>query len=144
MPELCSLYIDFRTAPNQDVLALKAELEGIVKSLKLEGDVELFHFRRGFEGQNVDRLVQAIEQAHSGMFGGRPELAVGPVCSMWRDDNVFHEAWIPAVNYGPGASVGGGNLSISLIDLYKAAQIYAMTALDLCNQDKTINMCTIK
>ena len=144
MPELCSLYIDFRTAPNQDVLALKAELERIVKSLRLEGEVELFHFRRGFEGQNVDRLVRAIERAHSGMFGVKPELAVGPVCSMWRDDNVFHEAGIPAANYGPGAIVGGGNLSISLDDLHKAALIYATIVLDLCNQDKTINMCTIK
>ncbi len=137
MPELCSLYLDFRIAPNQDALALKAELEGIVNSLRLEGEVELFHFRRGYEAQNVDRLVRAIEQAHNGLFGGRPELAVGPVCSMWRDDNVFSEVGIPAANYGPGVSVGGGNLSISLDDLHKAAKIYAMIALDLCNQDKT-------
>jgi acetylornithine deacetylase/succinyl-diaminopimelate desuccinylase-like protein len=136
-PELCSLYIDFRIAPNQDILALKAELEGIVKSLSLEGEVDLFNFRRGYEAQNVGRLVQAIERAHHSMFGAKPELAVGPVCSMWRDDNVFHEAGIPAVNYGAGASVGGGNLSISLNDLHKAAQIYAITILDLCNQDKS-------
>jgi acetylornithine deacetylase/succinyl-diaminopimelate desuccinylase-like protein len=136
MPELCSLYLDCRTAPNQDVMALKVEIESIVKSLKLEGEVELFHFRRGYEAKNVDPLIQAIEQAHTYIFAERPEVASGPVCSMWRDDNVFSEAGIPVVNYGPGASVGGGNFSISLEDLYKAAQIYAMIILDLCNQEK--------
>jgi len=138
-PELCSLYIDCRTVPNQDVLALKAELEQIVGSLRMEGKVELFVFRRGYEAQNIDRLAGAIGQAHHRYFGEEPKIVVGPECSMWRDINIFNEVGIPAATYGPAASAGDyGNLCITLDDLYKATQIYAEIALNLCTQDKTV------
>ncbi len=137
-PELCSLYVDCRTAPDQDVLAIKGELEEIIQSLGLEGEVELVHFRRGYEAQNIDRLAETVGRAHSRLFNEKPEPAIGPVCSMWRDDNVFNEAGIPAVNYGPGVGPGGGTLTITLDELHKAAQVYAMVALDLCNQVKTV------
>ncbi len=137
-PELCSLYLDCRTVPDQDVLVIKAELEEVIRSLHMEGKVELFVFRRGYEARNIDRLAGAIGQAHSRYFGGEPKIVVGPECSMWRDINIFNEVGIPAATYGPAAGAGAyGNLCITLEDLYKAAQIYAMIALDLCTQEKT-------
>ena len=138
-PELCSLYVDCRTVPDQDVLAIKAELEEVIGSLHMEGKVELFVFRRGYEAQNIDRLAGAIGQAHSRYFGGEPKIVVGPECSMWRDINIFNEVGIPAATYGPAAGAGAyGSLCITLEDLYKATQIYAMVALDLCMQEKKV------
>ena len=138
-PELCSLYVDCRTVPNQDVLAIKAELEEVISSLNMEGKVELFVFRRGYEAQNVDRLADAIGRTHQSCFGEKPEIVVGPECSMWRDINIFNEVGIPAVTYGPAAGAGAyGNLCITLEDLYKATQVYALTALDLCTQEKKV------
>jgi hypothetical protein len=55
---------------------------------------------------------------------------------MWRDINVFNEVGIPALTYGPAASAGGGNVCVTIDDLYKTAQVYAVLALDLCNQEK--------
>ena len=136
-PEVCSLYIDCRLAPNQDALALKGELEEINRSLGLEGEVEILHFRRGYEAEKIDRLAQAIGQAHKRVFHEGVKPVIGPECSMWRDDNVFKEAGIPAVNYGPGIYASSGIYAIALDDLHNAAQVYALTALDLCNQDKT-------
>lgn len=137
-PELCSLYIDCRTTPNQDVLALKAELEELIRALHMEGTVELYVFRRGYEAQNIDRLSRAIAQAHLKTFGEKPQPVVGPECSMWRDINVFNEVGIPAATYGPAAGAGiMGNFNIALDDLEKAAGIYAMVALDICSQAKS-------
>ena len=137
-PELCSLYVDCRTTPNQDVLALKDELESMLRSLNLEGKVELYVFRRGYEARNIEPLYRAIEQAHLNVFDEKPEPVVGPECSMWRDINIFNEVGIPAATYGPAAGAGAyGNLCITLDDLYKASKIYAMVALNLFGQVKT-------
>lgn len=135
--EVCFLYVDLRMAPNQDVLAIKADLEEIIRSLQLEGEAELCVFRRGYEAQNIDRLAEAIEQAHSRLFNEKPKRVVGPHCSMWTDMNVFNEAGIPAATYGPAGGLGEGKLSVTVDELYKVAQVYAMVALDLCNQEKT-------
>lgn len=134
--EVCFLYVDLRLAPNQDVMAVKADLEGIISSLRLEGEVELVVFRRGYEAQNIDRLAEAIEKAHYGLFNDKPGRVVGPHCSMWTDMNVFNEAGIPAATYGPPGGLGAGKFSTTIDDLYKTAQVYAMVALDLCNQEK--------
>jgi acetylornithine deacetylase/succinyl-diaminopimelate desuccinylase-like protein len=118
-------------------MALKAELEDIIRSINLEGKVELYVFRRGYEARNIDRLSGAIEQAHLNVFGEKPEPVVGPECSMWRDINIFNEVGIPAATYGPAVGAGTmGKLNIALDDLMNAARIYAMAALDVCNQEK--------
>jgi len=39
--------------------------------------------------------------------------------------------------YGPPGGLGEGKFGTTIDDLYKTAQVYALTALDLCNQEKT-------
>ena len=134
--ELCSIYVDFRTAPDQDVLAIKAKLEDIIQKLQLKGKAELFAFRRGYEAQNIDCLVKAIEKAHYRLFKEKLKPVIGPECSMWRDINVFNEAGIPAATYGPGAGMGGGNYCLTIEGMCQTAQAYVMIALDICNQKK--------
>ena len=63
----------------------------------------------------------------------------GHITSMWRDTNIFNEVGIPAVDYGPGAGRGGGNVGIALDDLLKTAQVYALVVLDICNQKKIVH-----
>ncbi len=139
-PELCLLYVDCRTTPNQDVMALKCELEDIIRSARLEGKVELYVFRRGYEANNIERLSQAVGQAHFRIRGEKMQAAIGPECSMWRDINIFNEVGIPAATFGPAVGAGsfGEAFCITLDDLYKTAQIYALTALDICRQDKHV------
>jgi hypothetical protein len=43
---------------------------------------------------------------------------------------------IPAVTYGPGISVGGGTFGMKISDLVTGTKLYALTALDLCSQDR--------
>jgi hypothetical protein len=56
---------------------------------------------------------------------------------MWRDINCFNEMRIPALTYGPGISVGGGNFGMKISTLVTGAQLYGLTALRLCNQDRS-------
>jgi hypothetical protein len=44
---------------------------------------------------------------------------------------------IPAVTYGPGVSVGGGQFVMPISALVTGTRLYALTALDLCNQDRS-------
>ncbi len=150
-PEVCSLYLDVRTPPGLDVLALKAELEQMVRSLRADGDwdVELIVFRRGFEAKNIDRLAEAVERAHVSLFKEKSKPVQEPICSMWRDINPFNEVGIPALTYGPptfaATMLHAGELATapkadcqSLDNLHNTAQLYAMIAMDICNQEKKV------
>jgi len=84
----------------------------------------------------VEPLASAITRAHQAILGGAPKPAAPPFSSMWRDINCFNEMRIPAITYGPGISVGGGNFGMKIADLVTGARLYALTALDLCNQER--------
>jgi acetylornithine deacetylase/succinyl-diaminopimelate desuccinylase-like protein len=130
----CAIYVDVRTTPVQNPLDVREELRDLVAGLGLEGEVELFVYRPAYEADpvKVQPLASAITRAHQTLLGGTPPQA----SSMWRDINCFNEMRIPAITYGPGVSVGGGNFGMKIDTLVTGARLYALTALDLCNQER--------
>lgn len=134
--QVCHVYVDLRLAPDQDVLAARAELAGLLRDAGLDADVDVAMFRRGYEARNAERLVKAVERAHTQVTGAIPGRPAAPESSMWRDINAFNESGIPAVQYGPGGGMGGGNFALTIDDAVTAARVYAGAALDLCNQVK--------
>ena len=132
----CAIYVDVRITPTQNPLDVREELRGLLSSAGLNGEVDLYVYRRGYEGRQVEPLAGSIRQSHRQIFGELPKLAPAPYSSMWRDINVFNEMGIPAITYGPGASVGGGNFAMRIEDLVTAAKLYALIALDVCNQER--------
>jgi len=134
-PSICHLYVDVRINPDQDLLSVQRELEEALAGVRVPVTVEPFAFRRGYEGKDVDGVVQAVERAHARVIGGTPGRPVVPITSMWRDSNVFNEVGMPTVVYGPGASVGGGNFAIEIESLVNAARVYAAIAMELCGVD---------
>lgn len=130
-PQLCSLYIDCRIPPGNNPLSIKRELEELLKKLDYEGMVETVIFRPGYEAdiERIQPLYQAVRKAHRGVFGTDPEFAKPPHLSMWRDINAFNQVGIPSLNYGPRPL---DRTAIEIDDLMRAAQIYALTALNLC------------
>ena len=135
----CAIYLDVRITPKQEPLDIREDLRRIMRDAGLDGEVELYVYRPGFE---VDEkkgapLREAIAHAHSSVVGG--ELQLGPVStsSMWRDLNCFNEMRIPSYTYGPGASVGGGVFRMPIQNLIAGAQLYVHTALNLCNQERS-------
>lgn len=130
--ELCSMYLDVRIVPGQDVLAIRAELRGLLRDLGTGGDVELFVYRLPHEAREPGLLLDAIRQAHRDEFGSPPDMAPSPFVSMWRDLNPFNEMGIPCITYGPGTSVEG-QMALSVDDLVRTARLYASIAIQICS-----------
>jgi hypothetical protein len=127
-----------RTTPVQNPLDIRDELRALMAGAGLDGEVELFVYRPAYEADpgKVAPLRGAITRAHQALLGVTPPLAAPPFSSMWRDINCFNEMRIPAITYGPGVSVGGGNFGMKISTLVTGAQLYALTALELCNQER--------
>jgi acetylornithine deacetylase/succinyl-diaminopimelate desuccinylase-like protein len=135
----CAIYVDVRVTPAQNPLDVREELRRLVAECGLPGEVELYVYRPAYEADatRVGPLAGAITRAHEAVLGTKPKPAAPPFSSMWRDINCFNEMRIPAITYGPGVSVGGGNFGMRIADLVTGTKLYAMAALDLCNQDRT-------
>lgn len=131
-PEVCELYVDLRTAPDQSPTATVHEVRELLEAAGVEGEVELYLHRPGHEARGVEPLADAVRVAHRHVFGSEPGLPSAPTTSMWRDTNVWNELGVPAAMYGPGPGSGGGGVSVDVGDLHKAALVYAGTALELC------------
>lgn len=134
----CAIYVDVRITPIQDPLNIREELRGLLKSVGLSGEVELYVYRPAFEADatKIGPLKSAITQAHRAIMGSEPGPAPVPASSMWRDINVFNEMRIPSLTYGPGVSSGGGKYAIKIENMILGTKLYAQTAINLCNQDR--------
>ncbi len=112
-------------------MAIGHELRALLDELSVEGEVEQFVNRPGYEAQGIEPFVEALDAAHEFEFGNACEIATPPVCSMWRDHNVFNEIGIPALTYGPPGVAERGR-SRWRDDLFRTARVYALTALAFC------------
>ena len=135
----CAVYVDVRVTPAQNPLDVREELRQLVHDTGVPGEVELYVYRAAYEADphKVAPLAGAITRAHQTILGSTPGPAAPPFSTMWRDINCFNEMRIPAMTYGPGISVGGGNFGMKIADLVTGARLYALTALDLCNQERS-------
>jgi acetylornithine deacetylase/succinyl-diaminopimelate desuccinylase-like protein len=135
----CAIYLDVRITPVQNPLDIREDLRRMLASLGLAGEVELYTYRPAVEADpvKVEPLAGAITRAHQAIVGSTPKHATPPFSSMWRDINCFNEMRIPAITYGPGVSVGAGTFGMKISDLVTGAKLYALTALDLCSQDRS-------
>jgi acetylornithine deacetylase/succinyl-diaminopimelate desuccinylase-like protein len=131
-PELCMIYLDIRTVPGQDSARITHELRALLAELGLEGRVEQFLNRPGYEAEGIEPLSEALDEAHRSEFGEECGIASSPECSMWRDHNVFNEVGIPALTYGPPGVAGAGTFAVRKEDLLHTARVYALTALAMC------------
>jgi acetylornithine deacetylase/succinyl-diaminopimelate desuccinylase-like protein len=132
-PVTCSLYLDVRLPPEETPLSVQDELRALLAAAGLEGEVECYLFRRGYEAVGSEPLVEGLRAATRAERGddvGRPGHTPS---SMWRDLNVYNELGMPAVTFGPGQGTGAGNVSIAVDDLVSCARIFARTALEICS-----------
>lgn len=135
-PQLCSFYVDTRILPGANPMDLRDSLRNLLTQVGVEGTVELFLYRPGFEVRGADRLVETIRRCHDQVFQDPPMIVADPVTSMWRDTNAFNELGIPAISYAPRSVSHAAKKSFKVKDLQAAAVVYARIAMDLCNQDR--------
>jgi acetylornithine deacetylase/succinyl-diaminopimelate desuccinylase-like protein len=136
-PQVCSLYLGAFTPPGQNPLDIQDEIQEALRAAGVPAtDIELYHFRRGYEAQNADRLKESVLRAHNATFGAPPPRPNPATSSMWRDVNIFNEVGIPAITYGPRSEHHAEKRSFKIESLYQAACVYARLIVDLCNQEK--------
>jgi acetylornithine deacetylase/succinyl-diaminopimelate desuccinylase-like protein len=135
-PQIAAFYVDTRILPGANPMDVRDELRGVLRKVGVEGTVELFVYRPGFEAKGAERLIDAIRRCHAETFSTPPAIVGDPVTSMWRDTNAFNELGIPAISYAPRATSHATTKSFAVKDLTDAAIVYARIALDLCNQDR--------
>nr|WP_269751191.1 M20/M25/M40 family metallo-hydrolase [Acuticoccus mangrovi] len=132
--ELCALYLDCRLTPVSDPLEIRRELRDLLAETGLEGEVELFLYRRSYGAGDNEVLLDGLRRGHEATIGGALELAEPVFSSMWRDVLIFNEMGIPAITYGPPRSFRQQAMSVD--DLARSAAVYARTALEVCTREK--------
>jgi acetylornithine deacetylase/succinyl-diaminopimelate desuccinylase-like protein len=138
-----ALYVDVRLAPGTDALAIQDELHGLARGLGIEVDIQPYLYRRGYQAKGNDVLRDSAVRACQEILKGGPPAPASGYVSMWRDRNIFSELGIPAISFGPPRSGGRDTkgpygLYIEKTDMLRAAQIYALLALDICNRDRSL------
>jgi acetylornithine deacetylase/succinyl-diaminopimelate desuccinylase-like protein len=135
--DMCSIYVDVRVPPANSFSDVERELKKVVLSQGFGGEVQLYMARRGYEGKNVEPIVDSIRKAHRAIRGKECPPVSAPEISMWRDINVFNEVGIPAVTFGfPRRSEPGlSEKFVDIDDLVDCAKMYALVALDTCGTE---------
>ncbi len=135
-PQICSFYVNTRILPGASPLDIRTELEALLGRVGVEGEVELFQYRPGFEVKGAEVFIDTIKRCHAQTFSFPPAIVADAVTSMWRDINAFNELGIPAISYAPRSASHSAKKSFKIADLVDASRVYARIAMDLCNQDR--------
>lgn len=136
-PGVCNLYVDVRTPPQVRPVTVQNEITKALASLAAEYEMEAYKSLLGHEGKDVEPLVKSIEEIYQYLFGEKVKPEASDRASIWTDTNVYNELGIPAVKIGPrGKRIGPRNEEIKIDDMVKAAQLYALVALDICNRER--------
>jgi acetylornithine deacetylase len=136
-PGVCSIYVDIRMPPQLRPVAIKHDLQRMLDGLGIDYDMDVYKSLLGHEGKNVEPLVQCAQEAYQHLFGEKLKHETPDRASIWTDTNVYNELGIPAIKIGPrGRRISARNEEIEIDVMVKAAQLYAVMALDICNRER--------
>ena len=134
-PGVCSIYVDVRMPPQVRPLTIQREVEHVLDGLGVAYELEVYKSLLGHEGKNVDPLVRSTEDVFRYLFGEKIKPESPDRASIWTDTNIYNELGIPAIKIGPrGRRISARNEEIDIDEMVKAAQIYALMALDICSR----------
>jgi acetylornithine deacetylase/succinyl-diaminopimelate desuccinylase-like protein len=136
-PGVCSIYVDVRMPPQVRPIAIQRELEQALNATGLDYEMDIYKSLLGHEGKNVEPLVKCAEEVHAYLFGKTIKPETPDRASIWTDTNIYNELGIPAIKIGPrGRRISARNEEIEIDVMVKAAQIYALMALDICGRTR--------
>jgi acetylornithine deacetylase/succinyl-diaminopimelate desuccinylase len=151
VPDLCRLWLRIRYVPAYDPKKLKEMINEVLQKVgkKFGFDSEVIITKKSYQwkwGRVIakpypaeiskdSRIVKVLRRNTKHVIGKNPKI-VG--FKGWADSALFiNDARIPTAQFGPG---NGGAHSprefLELDQLHKAADIFALTALDLCLQTR--------
>ena len=137
-PGVCSVYVDVRTPPELRSVQVQHELKAVLAKLGIEHEIEMYASKMGYEAKQVESVIKVLEESYQALFAKKTPTPTGVHASIWTDTNIYNEMGIPACKFG----LGGGRWKfrseqIDIEDIYQAAQVYAVAALEICNWEKT-------
>jgi acetylornithine deacetylase/succinyl-diaminopimelate desuccinylase-like protein len=136
-PGVCSIYVDVRMPPQVRPVTIQSELEQMLNRLGVDYDLDVYRSLLGHEGKNVEPLVQSAQEVFLHLFNERIRPESPDRASIWTDTNIYNEIGIPAIKIGPrGRRISARNEEIEIDVMVKAAQIYALMALDICSRER--------
>jgi len=134
-PGVCSIYLDVRMPPHVRPITIQHELRQTLDRLGLDYEMDVYKSLLGHEGKNVEPLVRAAEEIYQYLFREKIKPETPDRASIWTDTNVYNELGIPAIKIGPrGRRISARNEEIEA--MVKAAQLYALMALDICSRER--------
>ncbi len=134
-PGVCNLYVDIRIPPRVRPVTVQYEIERALKPLGIDFEMIAYKSLLGHEGKEVKPLVQSLEEIYKHLFGEKLKPEAPDRASIWTDTNVYNELGIPTVKIGPrGKRIGPRSEELEIDQMLKAAKIYALVALDICNR----------
>jgi acetylornithine deacetylase/succinyl-diaminopimelate desuccinylase-like protein len=124
--------------PQVRPVQIQNELEKALNATGIEYDMDIYKSLLGHEGKNVEPLVSCAEEVYQFLFGEKIKAEAPDRASIWTDTNVYNELGIPAIKIGPrGRRIGPRNEEMEIDTMVKAAQVYALIALDICGRQKS-------
>jgi acetylornithine deacetylase/succinyl-diaminopimelate desuccinylase-like protein len=138
-PGVCSIYLDVRTPPELRPLQVQRELKAVLSKLGVEYEIDMYASKMGYDAKGVEPIVKVIEDSYQSLFGKKTPAPTGIHASIWTDTNIYNELGIPACKFG----LGGGKYKIrseqiDVDNIFQAAQVYALAALEICNWERQI------
>lgn len=135
-PHRTDLFIDFRVPPTMPMASARAALGGFVRGLRERFpshgiESEIYVTAPGSEIRENHPLVGAIDDAHTEVFGTRPER---DTVGWFSDASALTRYGIESVNYGTSSGLPDAELGENLeVDgLVKTARVYALVAQQVC------------
>jgi len=136
-PGVCSIYVDVRMPPQVRPVAIQRGLEQALNATGFDFEMDAYKSLLGYEGKNVEPLVKCAEEVYRHLFGENIKPESPDRASIWTDTNIYNELGIPAIKIGPrGRRISARNEEIDIDVMVKAAQIYALMALDICSRTR--------
>jgi acetylornithine deacetylase/succinyl-diaminopimelate desuccinylase-like protein len=136
-PGVCSIYVDIRMPPQVRPVAISCELRQTLDQLGLDYEMDVYKSLLGHEAKQVEPLVRSAEHIYRYLFNEKLKPETPDRASIWTDTNVYNEVGIPAIKIGPrGRRISARNEEIEIAEMMKAAQLYALVALDICSRER--------
>jgi acetylornithine deacetylase/succinyl-diaminopimelate desuccinylase-like protein len=129
-PHRTDLFLDLRVPPG--VPMADARREALEFARSLEGvEAEVYVTAPGAEIEDGHPLVEALDEAHAGVFGSPPER---DVVRWFSDASVLSRYGIATVNYGTSSGLPDAELgeNLAIDGLVKTAEVYAQAATRVC------------
>ena len=129
-PHRTDLFVDLRVPP--DVEMADARRKALEFARSLDGvDAEVYVTAPGARIEDGHPLVAALDEAHTEVFGAKPER---DVTRWFSDASVLTRYGIATVNYGTSSGLPDAELgeNLAVDGLVKTAEVYARAAVKVC------------